>query len=77
MRRFLLAVGLLLSAAMACADQRIFYQPLNADASLSQAQWQRIWQDTAKQGTHTVIVQWTAYGDSDFGGAQGLSLIHI
>ncbi|MDN4547223.1 DUF4434 family protein [Pseudomonas sp. C32] len=71
MRRFLLAVGLLLSAAMACADQRIFYQPLNADASLSQAQWQRIWQDTAKQGTHTVIVQWTAYGDSDFGGAQG------
>jgi len=71
MKRLLLALCLLLGATAPHADERIFYQPLNADASLSQAQWQRIWQDTAHQGVHTVIVQWTAYGDSDFGGADG------
>jgi hypothetical protein len=56
---------------MARADERIFYQPLNVDASLSQAQWQRIWQDTVQHGVQTVIVQWTAYGDSNFGGVDG------
>ncbi|MGF6200930.1 DUF4434 family protein [Pseudomonas laurylsulfatiphila] len=71
MKRLLLALCLLLGATAPHADERIFYQPLNADASLSQAQWQRIWQDTAHEGVHTVIVQWTAYGDSDFGGANG------
>ncbi len=60
-----------MSATVAKADERVFYQPLNVDAGLTQAQWQKIWQDTAKQGTRTVIVQWTAYGDSDFGGATG------
>ncbi len=62
---------LLMSATVAKADERVFYQPLNVDAGLTQAQWQKVWQDTAKQGTRTVIVQWTAYGDSDFGGANG------
>lgn len=71
MKRLLLALCLLLGATAPHADERIFYQPLNADANLSQAQWQRIWQDSARQGVHTVIVQWTAYGDSDFGGADG------
>ena len=71
MTRFLLVMCLLFSSAMVRADVRIFYQPLNVDASLSQAQWHQVWQDTAKQGAHTVIVQWTAYGDSDFGGAHG------
>jgi hypothetical protein len=71
MTRLLWVVCLLLGSVLVRADERIFYQPLNVDASLSQAQWQRIWQDTAKQGVHTVIVQWTAYGDSDFGGAHG------
>ncbi|BCX67907.1 DUF4434 family protein [Pseudomonas izuensis] len=71
MKRLLLVVCLLLSSAGVFADERIFYQPLNVDASLSQTQWLQIWQNTARQGTHTVIVQWTAYGDSDFGGANG------
>ena len=71
MTRFLLVVCLLLSSTVARADERIFYQPLNVDASLSQTQWQRIWQDTAKHGAQTLIVQWTAYGDSDFGGPYG------
>ncbi|AWY39481.1 DUF4434 family protein [Pseudomonas putida] len=71
MRRLLLVLCLILSCTGALADERIFYQPLNADANLSPAQWQRIWQDTARNGTHTLIVQWTAYGDSDFGGAKG------
>ncbi|WP_433735436.1 DUF4434 family protein [Pseudomonas putida] len=71
MMRLLCVLCLLLSHAAVRADERIFYQPLNVDASLNQAQWQQIWQDTARQGVHTVIVQWTAYGDSDFGGAKG------
>ncbi|HEF4759519.1 TPA: DUF4434 family protein [Pseudomonas putida] len=71
MMRLLWMVCLLLSSLVVRADERIFYQPLNVDASLSQAQWRQIWQDTARQGTHTVIVQWTAYGDSDFGGTNG------
>jgi hypothetical protein len=71
MTRLLLVLCLLLGNAAIRADERIFYQPLNVDASLSQAQWRQVWQDTARQGAHTVIVQWTAYGDSDFGGANG------
>jgi len=67
----MLCLCLLMSATVAKADERLFYQPLNVDAGLTQAQWQKVWQDTAKQGTRTVIVQWTAYGDSDFGGANG------
>lgn len=71
MKRLLWVICLLLVSVVARADERIFYQPLNVDARLGQAQWRQIWQDTARQGVHTLIVQWTAYGDSDFGGAQG------
>ncbi|WP_248740614.1 DUF4434 family protein [Pseudomonas kribbensis] len=71
MARWMLCFFLLLGATLARADERVFYQPLNVDAGLTQAQWQKVWQDTARQGTRTVIVQWTAYGDSDFGGANG------
>ncbi|QBF26637.1 DUF4434 family protein [Pseudomonas tructae] len=70
MRR-LIAVMLLLLSLPATADERLFYQPLNRDAQLSQAQWQALWQATRAQGGKTLIVQWTAYGDSDFGGARG------
>ncbi|MFJ4193421.1 DUF4434 family protein [Pseudomonas sp. NPDC089534] len=71
MARWIVFFCLVLGATVARADARLFYQPLNVDARLSEAQWQRIWQDTARQGTRTLIVQWTAYGDSDFGGADG------
>jgi hypothetical protein len=71
MTRLLLVVCLLLASTVARADERIFYQPLSVDASLSQTQWRRIWQDTARHGARTLIVQWTAYGDSDFGGPSG------
>jgi hypothetical protein len=72
MNRVILIVALLLGLTLhSHADERIFYQPLNVDASLTQAQWRQVWQDSAKQGVHTVIVQWTAYGDSRFGDAQG------
>ena len=71
MARWILFFCLMLGAVVVRADDRVFYQPLNVDASLSQAQWQQVWQDTARQGISTVIVQWTAYGDSDFGGASG------
>lgn len=71
MAQWMLYFCLLLGATAGHADERVFYQPLNVDASLTHAQWQQIWRDTASQGTRTVIVQWTAYGDSDFGGANG------
>lgn len=70
MRRLTFALALLFAAAVH-ADDRLFYQPLNVDASLSDAQWQQIWRASAAQGAKTLIVQWTAYGDSDFGGADG------
>ncbi|MFV3369853.1 DUF4434 family protein [Pseudomonas sp. NY15435] len=71
MRRLMFALALLFSAVVAHADDRLFYQPLNVDASLSDAQWQQLWRASAAQGAKTLIVQWTAYGDSDFGGASG------
>ncbi len=69
--RTILALCLLALCLPATADQRLFYQPLNRDASLTPAQWQQLWQATVAQGGKTLIVQWSAYGDSDFGGAQG------
>ncbi|ROL74164.1 DUF4434 family protein [Pseudomonas vranovensis] len=70
MRR-LIAVMLFVLSLQATADERLFYQPLNRDAQLSEAQWRALWQATAAQGGKTLIVQWSAYGDSDFGGARG------
>jgi len=70
MRTFL-AVCLLALCLPATADQRLFYQPLNRDANVTPAQWQQLWHATVAQGGKALIVQWSAYGDSDFGGAQG------
>ncbi|NIF25203.1 DUF4434 family protein [Pantoea sp. Tr-811] len=69
--RTLLAICMLALCLPAMADQRLFYQPLNADAAVTPAQWQQLWRATRAQGVATLIVQWSAYGDSDFGGAQG------
>jgi len=71
MARWMLFFCLLMGATLARADEQVFYQPLNVDAGLTQTQWQKVWQDAARQGTRTVVVQWTSYGDSDFGGANG------
>ncbi|CAI8732074.1 DUF4434 domain-containing protein [Pseudomonas donghuensis] len=70
MRR-LIAVMLLVLSLQASADEHLFYQPLNRDAQLSQEQWRSRWKASAAQGGKTLIVQWSAYGDSDFGGARG------
>ncbi|MBK4997789.1 DUF4434 family protein [Pseudomonas sp. S31] len=69
--RTILAILLLAFGLPAVADQRLFYQPLNSDAAVTPAQWQQLWRATAAQGGKTLIVQWSAYGDSDFGGAHG------
>ncbi|WP_409284532.1 DUF4434 family protein [Pseudomonas protegens] len=53
------------------AEERLFYQPLNSDAALSHEQWREIWQASARHGVRTLIVQWSAYGDSNFGNAHG------
>ncbi|WP_191486725.1 DUF4434 family protein [Pseudomonas sp. FEN] len=70
-RLLLLLCWLMLGSLQVRADERIFYQPLNVDASLSQSQWRQVWQASAKQGATTLIVQWTAFGDSVFGQANG------
>lgn len=71
MGRLLIAMGLMLFSLSTHADERLFYQPQNADASLDAAQWREIWQQSVANGVHTLIVQWTRYGDEDFGGADG------
>ncbi|MFJ4345147.1 DUF4434 family protein [Pseudomonas sp. NPDC089401] len=75
MRTFLaicmLALCMLGVGLPAAADQRLFYQPLNVDAAVTPAQWQQLWRATRAQGGKTLIVQWSAYGDSDFGGPRG------
>ncbi|KAF1055007.1 MAG: hypothetical protein GAK43_00542 [Stenotrophomonas maltophilia] len=72
MRHLLLLACLLLTLnGAARAEQRLFYQPLNSDATLSAAQWQGLWQASRAQGVETLVVQWTRYGSDDFGGAQG------
>ncbi|WP_110994500.1 DUF4434 family protein [Pseudomonas sichuanensis] len=70
MRTLLLACLLALCLPVQ-ADQRLFYQPLNRDATVTPAQWQQLWHATVAQGGKTLIVQWSAYGDSDFGGSDG------
>ncbi|MBH3426705.1 DUF4434 family protein [Pseudomonas alkylphenolica] len=70
MRR-LITFMLLALCLHASADEQVFYQPLNRDAQLSQAQWRTLWKATRAQGGKTLIVQWTAYSDSEFGGADG------
>lgn len=72
MRRFLFVLALLCSLGLSAqAEERLFYQPLNADAALSPEQWRQLWQDSARHGVRTLIVQWSAYGTEDFGGARG------
>ncbi|ALM53297.1 DUF4434 domain-containing protein [Halomonas huangheensis] len=53
------------------ASHGIFYQPQNADASLSSTQWDELWQHTRDVGFDRVFVQWTRHGNSDFGGGNG------
>ncbi|TBU86572.1 DUF4434 domain-containing protein [Pseudomonas dryadis] len=62
---------LLCTALGVQADTRLFYQPLNADANLSPAQWRGIWRDSVANGVETLVVQWTRFGNEDFGGAAG------
>lgn len=71
MRPLLTALAFWLISLSAEADQRLFYQPQNADAALGEAQWQRLWRDSVSNGVDTLIVQWTRYGQEDFGGADG------
>lgn len=51
--------------------EALFYQPQSRDGRLSAAQWQGLWRATRQAGVDTLIVQWSRYGDEDFGGADG------
>ena len=71
MRRLLIGILLSLAMVQAEAEERLFFQPLNVDSSLDQQTWRGIWRDTAKAGVKVVVVQWTAHGESTFGGRDG------
>lgn len=68
-----LLIGFLLSMilAQANAEERLFFQPLNVDSSIDRQTWERIWRSTAQAGVKVVVVQWTAHGESTFGGRDG------
>lgn len=48
------------------AAEAVFYQPLNRDQTLSKTQWQQIGQQMQQQQLHTLIVQWSSYGEQSF-----------
>ncbi len=73
LRRFLLLllVWLPFSSGAVAAGKTLFYQPQNRDAAISPARWTRTWQQARAEGYTTLVVQWTSYGESTFGGAEG------
>lgn len=71
MQRVLLVFVLMLFTLSSHADERLFYQPQSSDAAITSAQWKDIWQQSLSNGVHTLIVQWTRYGEEDFGGETG------
>ncbi|MDU9410615.1 DUF4434 family protein [Pseudomonas sp. zfem001] len=71
MRHLLIGILLSMILVQANAEERLFFQPLNVDSSIDQQTWKSIWRSTAKAGVKVVIVQWTAHGESNFGGRDG------
>lgn len=71
MRHFLMVMALSLVVGSAQAADTLFYQPQNADASLSAADWEKLWEKTRDNGVSELIVQWTRLDENDFGGADG------
>ncbi|WP_295798397.1 DUF4434 domain-containing protein [uncultured Microbulbifer sp.] len=49
----------------------IFYQPHNTDGVLGGNEWQEIFAEARDAGFTSIVVQWSRYGDADFGGAGG------
>lgn len=71
MRRLMMGILLSLALIQTQAEERLFFQPLNVDSGIDQQTWKNIWRDTAEAGVKVVIVQWTAHGESTFGGRDG------
>ncbi|OKH86396.1 DUF4434 domain-containing protein [Thalassospira sp. TSL5-1] len=73
--RTVLAIAIILCAlakpALAQDAPALFYQPQETDRQITPAQWKNIWQQSRANGYGTLIVQWTSYGEIDFGGKQG------
>lgn len=53
------------------AEGVLFYQPLNVDARVTDAEWEKALDGAREAGVHTLIVQWTQHGESTFGGEDG------
>jgi hypothetical protein len=67
-----LLIGILLSCVIrGVAADALFYQPQTGDAVVEPDQWAEIWRQCKAHGFDRVIVQWTRYGDEDFGGDHG------
>ncbi len=73
--RTILLIAIMLCSFSGLAQAKdapaLFYQPQETDRHITPAQWKNIWQQTRANGYDTIIVQWTSYGDTDFGGKNG------
>lgn len=71
----ILLIALLVFLAAGCdrsgSGESVFYQPQERDALISAEQWETIFTALAERGTRTLVIQWTRYGDADFGGPEG------
>jgi len=73
-KRILFILALSFSAGLLSSGTQaawLFYQPQDRDVTVSEQQWQRIWEQVGDDGYDTLVVQWTRHGESTFGGEQG------
>jgi len=70
MRRLIAGLILAVCCAAALADA-VFYQPQNRDAGTPAQAWAEMFGTLKADGADTLIVQWTRFGDEQFGGADG------
>lgn len=49
----------------------VFYQPQNGDTQITQDQWGEIFRRLKENGYRKLILQWTRYGNEQFGGPNG------
>lgn len=71
MARSVLAFLAALWLSAASAADSVFYQPQVRDAVVTAEEWRQMFRSLHGQGTSTLVVQWTRYGDERFGGRGG------
>lgn len=61
----------LLALPVQARPATVFYQPQNRDARLADSDWQTLFRTVRQAGFDTLLVQWTRWGEEDFGGRDG------